>query len=266
MATDNSLSQFKNMQKVGWGLFTPIEMFTIPAAATLTEFAEIKPGQKVLDCACGTGVVAITAALKGAKVKALDLSPTLLERAKENSQVSRTEIEFTEGDVEALPYADGEFDVVLSQYGHMFAPRPDVTVKEMLRVLRPGGRIAFSTWPPDHLVGLVFKLAGKYVPAPEGAAPPHLWGEPAFVRERLGDAVKDLVFDRSEMQISALSPMHMRDLQEKTIAPLAKLVSELESSPEKLSRVRAELEDIIRVYWRGNAVHQHYLMTRATKI
>lgn len=142
MNTNDPYVQFKCNQKTGWGLFTSIEIFTMPAAATLTEFAGIMPGQKVLDCCCGTGVVAITAAQKGAKVKALDLSPTLLTRARENSDMARTEVEFTEGDVEFVPYGDAEFDVVLSQYGHMFAPRPEVAIKEMLRVLKPVRKIS----------------------------------------------------------------------------------------------------------------------------
>jgi ubiquinone/menaquinone biosynthesis C-methylase UbiE len=97
----------------------------------------------------GTGVVAITAALAGARVEALDLTPELLAEARANAAiVQRADIVWTEGDAEQLPYGDASFDVVLSQFGHMFTPRPDVAIAEMRRVLKPNGRIAFATWPP----------------------------------------------------------------------------------------------------------------------
>lgn len=258
--------QFKKMQKQGWSLFAPMEIFTMPSAATLVDFAEVKANQRVLDCACGTGVVAITAALKGAKVKAMDLAPVLLERARTNATMANVEVEFKEGDVEELPYQNGEFDVVLSQYGHMFAPRPEVTIREMLRVLKPGGRIAFSTWPPDHFVGKLFSLVGKYVPAPAGAAPAPLWGDPNIVSERLNGLVKDLEFDRSEMRVMALSLAHARDMFERATAPLAKLVMELQGNPEKLSQVRNEIEHLVSRYWTQNAIRQHYLLSRAIKL
>src|SRR5579885_473227 len=163
MAQD-PFAAFKEVQREGWALFAPTEVFTTPAAAQLVKHAGIKKGDKVLDVACGTGVVALTAARLGAQVKGLDLSPVLLERANWNAELAGLSIEFTEGDVESLPYQDGEFDVVASQFGHMFAPRPSVAVAEMLRVLKPGGTIAFSTWPPEMFIGKMFALTGKYLP------------------------------------------------------------------------------------------------------
>ncbi|MGQ0534567.1 MAG: class I SAM-dependent methyltransferase, partial [Methanobacteriota archaeon] len=146
--------EFKAKQREGWAYFTPLESFTTPPAARLVRFARVKSGQRVLDVGCGTGVVAITARRAGAKVVGLDLTPELLARAKEHSGVAGFEdITWREGDAEELPFSDGEFDVVLSQFGHMFAPRPEVAVKEMLRVLRPGGTLAFATWPPELFTG-----------------------------------------------------------------------------------------------------------------
>ncbi|MBI2604511.1 MAG: class I SAM-dependent methyltransferase, partial [Deltaproteobacteria bacterium] len=147
--TNDPFAQFKSIQKESWALFAPLETFTMLPAAALAKFAVVQAGESVLDVGCGTGVVAVTAARLGARVRGLDLSPVLLERAKQNASTAGVEIEFTEGDVEALPYQDASFDAVLSQFGHMFAPRPQVAVSEMLRVLKPGGRIAFSTWPPE---------------------------------------------------------------------------------------------------------------------
>lgn len=266
MQTSDPFSQFKANQKVGWSLFAPLEAITTPAAAKLVEFAEIKSNQMVLDCACGTGVVAITAARKGARVKALDLAPALLRRAEENAALAQTEIEFIEGDVEALPYKDASFDIVVSQFGHMFAPRPEVTIKEMLRVLKPHGRIAFSTWPKDHFIGLMFNLVGQYLPAPPGIPPSTNWGDPLFVSEQLIKTTKDLCFDRSSILVPSLSPQHSRDLFEKTAAPLIKLVSDLENDPAKLSIFRAALENLIARYTKDNVLHQHYLLSRATKL
>src|ERR1700732_3873733 len=112
---------FKAMQKQGWVHFAPFEAITTPCAAQLVKRAGVRTGQRVLDVACGTGVVAITAARLGARVTGLDLTPELLERAHENSRAANVEIDWHEGDVEKLPFDDTAFDVVLSQYGHMFA-------------------------------------------------------------------------------------------------------------------------------------------------
>src|SRR5262249_53486823 len=151
---------------------------TTAAAACLVRHAGIRSGMQLLDVACGTGVVAITAARTGARVRGLDLTPELLERARENAYVAGVEIEFREGDVEALPYPDATLDVVPSQFGHMFAPRPEVAVAQMLRVLKPGGTIAFATWPPELLIGSSFRLVSQYMPPPPpGVSPPPQWGD-----------------------------------------------------------------------------------------
>src|ERR1700691_412372 len=152
----DSFDAFKAMQKQGWAHFAPLEMVTTPTAAQLVKFAAVGAGQQVLDVGCGTGVAAITAARAGAKVSGIDLTPELLERARANSQIAEVEVDWREGDAEQLPYGDAAFDVVLSQFGHMFAPRPGVALSEMLRVLKPGGTIAFSTWTPEHFVAEMF--------------------------------------------------------------------------------------------------------------
>src|SRR5712675_1316568 len=177
-------------------------MLTTPAAARLVKFAGVQADQRVLDVACGTGVVAITAARLGAKTSGLDLTPELLEQARENSKVAGVESDWREGDVEQLPFGDASFDVVMSQFGHIFAPRPSLAIAEMLRVLKPGGTIAFSTWPPELLVGRRFALVARYMPPPPpGVSPPPLWGDPNVIRERLGSAVNDIVFDRACMMV-----------------------------------------------------------------
>jgi len=262
--------KFKAAQREGWTSFVPVEIMTTPPAAKLVKFAQVKAGHRVLDVACGTGVVAVTAALCGAKVCGLDLTPALLERASKNAHIAGVDVEFVEGDAEALPYPDASFDVVLSQFGHMFAPRPAVAVEEMLRVLKSGGRIAFSTWPPEHFTGRMFSFIARHMPPPPpGAdvpAPPPLWGDPNVVRERLGAAVTDLKFTRDTLVVGALSLAHFRAAQETTIGPLTKLVDSLKNDPDKLARLRAEFDTLAADAFDENTIRMPFLMARATKL
>lgn len=265
--TADPFTDFKAKQREAWAKFAALELMTTPPAATLVSFAGIKPGEKVLDVGCGTGVAAVTARAAGAKLTGLDLTPALLERARENARIGGfDDIVWKEGDAEALPFKDGEFDVVISQYGHMFAPRADVATREMLRVLRPGGRIAFSTWPPELALGHMFTLTSKHLPSPPGATPPGAWGRPEFVRERLGPNVRDLVFDHGTMLFPALTIAHWRALMEETAGPLIRIVQLYANEPGKLAKFRAELDAAMLPYFRANIVHQDFLMSRATKV
>ena len=259
---------FKKEQKERFAKFAPMEMLTMGAATFLVKHARVQAGQRVLDVACGTGVVAVTAGRLGARVAGLDLTPELLERARENSTIAAVDIDWYEGDVENLPFEDDVFDVVVSQFGHMFAPRPEVAIKEMLRVLKRGGTIAFSTWPPELFMGRMFALSGRYAPPPpSGVAPTNLWGDPNVVRDRLGEMVKDIVFDRQSIQTAALSPQHYRDTVERASGALVKLVESLgKTDPGKLAAFRGEFEALIAEYFNDNGVRQSFLMTRAVKI
>lgn len=264
----DALAQFKEAQKQGWAHFAPLEANTTPTAPRLVKHAGVRPGHRVLDVACGTGVVALTAARLGAHVTGLDLTPELLDSARENAGVAGVDVDWREGDVEQMPFGDAAFDVVLSQFGHMFAPRPEVAVAEMLRVLKPGGTIAFSTWPPELLIGRLFALSGRYMPPPPpGVKPPWLWGDPNIVRERLGTAVTDLVFDRATMLVPALSPQHSRRNSERAAGVLVKLVESLGATdPARLAALRREHEAIVAEYFEDNTVRQDYLLTRGTKV
>ena len=261
-------ADFKAAQRAGWAHFGPLAAVTTPCAARLVRFAGVQRGQRVLDVACGTGVVAVTAARLGAIVTGADLTPELLAQAKENAGIAGVEIEWREADVEQLPFADGAFDVVLSQFGHIFAPRPLIAIHEMLRVLEPGGTIAFSTWPPDHLVARSWALAARYLPPPpEGVSPPLLWGDPAVVRERLGSLVRELTFDREVMLVPALSPQHVRLTAERTAGPILRLVQALEQSdPARLEAFRREYDALTAEYLEQNMVRRAYLISRAVKV
>tara|TARA_B100000965_G_scaffold336555_1_gene302911 strand:+ start:190 stop:984 length:795 start_codon:yes stop_codon:yes gene_type:complete len=257
----------KNKAKQLWSTFSPFENITAQASPELIKFAQVVPGKRVVDVGCGTGVVAITAARLGSIVSGSDITPELIDHAKENAKVANLDIKFEVADVENLPYNDASFDYVLSQFGHMFAPRPEVCINEMLRVLKPDGTIAFSTWPPELLTGKMFQLVGKYAPPPpDGVSPPVQWGEPSIITNRLGKKVKDITFHRSEFKNPALSPSHMRNFLEAYIGPVSAVVDMLQSEPDKLSKFRRELDNLLSEYFQDNGVIQSYLMTRAIKL
>jgi len=262
----DDFAQFKAMQKQGWANFAPLEVATMMPAARLAKFAGVRTGKKVLDAACGTGVVAISAARLGADVTGLDLTPELLERARYNAGLSGFNIEFHEGDVEELPFRDATFDAVLSQFGHIFAPRPAVAIGEMLRVLKPGGTIAFNTWPPTAMIGRTFKLVSRYSPPPPGVRPVTEWGEEAIIRERLGQGVRDITVTKDTMIAPTLSPQHYRMQSEKSAGPLIKVVEKLAATdPAKLAELRREIETAAAEYFTDNAMRQDYLSTRAIR-
>ncbi len=265
MSTTDPFADFKQKQRESWSAFTPTATFTTPVAAHLVRFAGMVPGERVLDVGTGTGVVAVTAARLGAKVSAVDLTPDLLIEARENGRIAGcTSIEWQEGDAERLPYPDGSFDVVVSQFGHMFAPRPEITVAEIRRVLKPGGRFAFASWPPEHWVGQMFAFVGRHSPPPPpGVAPPSLWGSPAVIGERLAHGFREPMFERGIMWFPALSLSHYRRFMEDTIGPVRKLVEALGASPERLAQIRAELESRAAPYFIDNTIRQDYLLTRA---
>jgi SAM-dependent methyltransferase len=265
--TADPFASFKAAQRESWSSFVAVESITTPPAAKLVKFAQVRAGERVLDVGCGTGVVAITASRRGAHASGLDLTPSLLERARTNAATAGVDIDFVEGDTEALPYPDDSFDIVLSQFGHIFAPRPAVAVREMLRVLRTGGRIAFSTWPPEHVTGLLFTLIARHWPPPAGleSAPPVLWGDPSIVRERLGAAVTDIKFARDTLVAPALSLAHFRQAQERAIGQLGKLVATLENDPSNLAEFRRQFDAIAADAFEDNTIRMPFLMTRAAK-
>jgi len=262
--SDDPFRDFKQKQRESWATFTLAATFTTAVAAHLVRFSRIQPDEAVLDVGTGTGVVAITAARAGARVSALDLTPELLAEARENGRLAGLEVAWQEGDAEKLPYPDATFDVVLSQFGHMFAPRPEIAVAEMRRVLKTTGRVAFVTWPPEHLVGRMFGLIGRNSPPPPpGAAAPALWGNPTVIGERLAGGFGEPFFERGTMKYPALSLTHYGRFIEASIGPARKVVESLASTPDRLARFRADFESLVTPYYVDNQVHQDYLLTRA---
>lgn len=143
---------------------------------TLCEAADIRGGDRVLDVACGNGNAALAAARRWAEVTGIDFVPSLIARARERALAERLPVDFMEGDAERLPFEDGWFDVVTSVYGAMFAGDPERAAREMVRVCRPGGRIAMANWTPGGFIGEMLRLVGRHVPPPAGAPSPLAWG------------------------------------------------------------------------------------------
>jgi ubiquinone/menaquinone biosynthesis C-methylase UbiE len=160
---------------------------------------EIAPGARVLDVACGTGNTAIPLARRGAQVTGVDIAPNLLAQARERAAAEHLEITFDEGDAEQLPYPNDTFDAVVSMFGAMFAPRPEMVVSEFARVLKPGGLLAMANWTPGGFAGQMFRVTANHVAPPMGLAPPVHWGHPKIVRDRLAG-----VFEHVDLESIAL--------------------------------------------------------------
>ena len=262
----NDFPELKEKAKKTWSDFASMENFTGVAAPKLVRFGGVSPHSRVLDVACGTGVVALTAARSGAKVTGADLTPELIARARENNKILGLDIDFHEADVEDLPFKTESFDIVLSQFGHIFAPRPEVALKEMLRVLKPGGTIAFSSWPPELFMGQFFQINAKYgPPLPDGAEAPVKWGSVEIIKQRLQDTVHDLSFDRHKLEMPGLSVTHIRTNFEKGAGPLKRMVEAFSEDPEKLLNLRNEIDRAISEYFDNNVLRMDFLMSKAKK-
>ena len=192
-AVSPEMETLKSRLKTTWeaGDFSEVAKHIETTAEAFVERLNIQPGMKVLDVACGSGNLAIIAAQKGADVTGIDIAENLIESAKKRAEVAGVKAKFEVGDAEALPYDDNSFDVVMTMFGAMFAPRPEVAASELIRVCKPGGRIAMANWTPEGHAGQMFKLSGKYLPPPN-MPPPVQWGVPDIVKERFGDKVENL--------------------------------------------------------------------------
>lgn len=181
-----------------------VETFLLPLGPRLVDAAGIGPGQRVLDVAAGTGNAAIPAARAGAEVVASDLTPELFDAGRARARAEGVELEWVEADAENLPFEDGSFDVVISSIGVMFAPYHQAAADELVRVCKPGGRIALLSWTPEGMLGALFRTMGPFMPSPPpGAQPPPLWGSEEHLRELFGDRVELEELERELLEITA---------------------------------------------------------------
>jgi ubiquinone/menaquinone biosynthesis C-methylase UbiE len=179
------------------GDFAMVANLVYHPAEDLAEALELVPDERALDVACGSGNLAIAAARRtwGGTVGA-DYVPALLERGRERAAAERLDVEFVEADAQELPFEDGAFDVAMSIYGAMFAPDQPKTAAELLRVVKPGGRIGMANWTPDGAVGTMFQTISKHAPPPPGVESPLRWGTEERLRELFGDGIADLRLER----------------------------------------------------------------------
>jgi SAM-dependent methyltransferase len=190
------------VQQQTWskGDFAMVANIVYNASENLAEALDIVPDERVLDVACGSGNGAISAARRSwGNTVGADYVPSLLERGRERAAAERLEVEFVEADAQNLPFEDGSFDVAMSIFGAMFAPDQEKAAAELLRVVKPGGRIGMANWTPGGAVGTMFKTIAQHAPPPPGLDSPLLWGTAEHLRELFGDGVADL---RTESRIS----------------------------------------------------------------
>ncbi len=210
--------------------------------------ANIRAGERVLDIACGTGNTAIMARARGAEVTGLDLTPELLAIARTRTQeLGHADITWEEGDAENLPFPDGNFDVVVSSCGLMFAPDQQKAADEVARVTKCGGRIAIQAWTCEGGVGRMFQVTNSYVPPPPGVPSPFEWGDEAKVQALLGRcSFEDYRFEHYDCPEFADTPEQLADLFIDRYGPTHRAYRAL--APGQAEAFRKDLIELYRGY------------------
>lgn len=206
----------------------------------------IEQGERMLDVACGTGQLCIPAAKAGAEVCGIDIAENWIAQARRNATVADVEVRFDVGDAEDMPYAEASFDLVTSMIGVMFAPRPERATTEMLRVCRPGGRIALANWTAEGMVGEFFGIVARYAPPPDMPSP-LLWGDEETVTQRFGNNVSDLKLTRRKLHFDyEMPPDTLADHYLEHFGPTKKAAESLDAAG------RAALRRDIQALWERN--------------
>ena len=234
-------------------------------AARLVDAAGVGPGARVLDVACGTGNVALTAHRRGATVTGVDITPSMLELARERAAVIDAAVDWREGDAADLPFEDDAFEVTLSCLGHMFAADQDAAATELARVTESGGRVAFTAWTPrSGIAAMMGALSEHLPPQPDPSPPPVRWGDPDVVRGRFGDRVEDLSFETGVVNYPALSPAHFWAGMTTDSGPIIAALGEVEDGAREV--VDAAVVGALGEYFSDaeNAVELEYLLVTAT--
>jgi SAM-dependent methyltransferase len=266
-ATSPDLSQLKSTMKSTWmaGNFGEIAKYAAKEGENFVARLGLKPGQRVLDVACGTGNTAIPAARTGANVIGVDIATNLLDQARQRAAEENLSAKFQEGDAEELPFKAGEFDVVISMFGAMFAPRPELVVKELLRVCKPGGLIAMANWTPEGFVGKTFRATANLAPPPPGVPAPVLWGDEKVVRERFSTGVAKLTTERHNVNFKyPFGPEKVVALFREYFGPTKMTYSRLDASGQ------AQFTSTLESLWKehnqstdgGTSIESEYLEVR----
>jgi SAM-dependent methyltransferase len=210
-------------------------------AENLAEALEILPDERVLDVATGSGNGAIAAARRcwGGSI-GVDFVPALLERGRERAAAERLDVEFVEGDAQDLPFEDGTFDVAMSIFGAMFAPDQERTARELLRVVRPGGRIGMANWTPDGALSDFFAILVKHTGGPPpGTVPPVFWGNEEHARNLFGDGIGEMRVEERVSRQAFRSPEHYVDFFRTYFGPMKTAFEKV--GPEGAPALEADL-------------------------
>ena len=220
----------KQMQSAAWsaGSFEDVAESIHDMHVALVEALDPQPGESWLDVGCGAGNVAELAAGAGARVTGLDLSPRLIDVARARAEAGGYEIDYRVGDAEILDVEDARFDKVVSSVAMIFAPDHAAAARELARVTRPGGRLAFSAWTPEGTVGEMFRVFGAFQPPlPPGAGTPLAWGEEEYVHDKLGDAF-ELSIERRISRHEDESPEHAWEYFAPRFGPVKTMLENLD--------------------------------------
>jgi SAM-dependent methyltransferase len=237
----------------------------------LVRAAEVRPGDRVLDVAAGSGNAAIPAAVAGAVVTASDLTPELFDAGRRIAADRDVELEWVEADAEALPFADDSFDVVMSCVGAMFAPHHQTTADELLRVVRPGGTVAMINWTPEGFIGNLFKTMKPYAPPPPpGASPAPLWGDENHIRELFGDRVVDLTMRRQIVVLDhCAEPLEFREYWKRNYGPTIAAYKFNSEQPDRVEALDRDFLSFLTTWDRGDtgraSWEAEYLLVTASK-
>jgi len=238
-----------------------------PLGPVLVHAAGIGEGDKVLDVAAGTGNAAIPAAARGADVIASDLTPELFDAGREDAERHGVELQWEQGDAEALPYADAEFDATISALGVMFAPHHQAAADELVRVTRNGGRIGLLSWTPSGFIGRMFATMKPYVPTPPpGVQPPPLWGDPDHVRSLLGNRVDSVEWSTGELRVDRFATAEeLRAFFKHNYGPTIAAYRNLAEQPERATELDDALADLTRDHLTDGVMHWEYLVLTARR-
>ena len=208
--SEPNYTAIKQKQQATWasGDFAVVGTTLQIVGESLAEAADIRADERVLDVAAGNGNATLAAARRFARVTSTDYVPALLDRGRERARAEGLAVRFQEGDVEELPFPDGSFDAVLSTFGAMFAPDQARTAREMMRVLRPGGRLGMANWTPDGFIGRLFMVIGSHVSPPAGLKSPALWGSEAHLAELFGASTAHIHGERQSFNFRYRSAAH----------------------------------------------------------
>src|SRR5258706_1888965 len=250
MAVD--FEAIKKTQRAGWetGDYPRVGNTLQIIAELLAEAADLHAGQHVLEVACGQGNAARAAARRFAVATGVDYATNLLAQGRERAAAEHLDVTFLEGDAEALPYADGEFDATLSTVGVMFAPDHRRAADELVRVTKQGGKIALASWTPTGMVGQLFKTVGSWAPPPAGVQPATLWGTEEHLRILFGERVEWIGLTKREYLFRYHSPSHFSQWFRSYYGPITRLSGTLPD--EDLDRFADDLADVARQFNRAS--------------